>query len=232
MKKLYSILFALFACTLGNVFAQCNEFYQIDNGSAWEMETYNAKGKLSAVNKQKVTAYSKNGSGFAATINSAIYNEKGKEQMKGDLEMKCENGVVYIDMRNFIPEEQMKNMGNYEMKVESENLEIPSSLSVGQTLKDGSVTLTATNSPLPMNMNVMITERKVVAKESITTPAGTFDTYKITSKATFKNKFGVSMTFEFSNVEWLAPKVGVVKTESYNAKNGKLNGYSILTKRT
>lgn len=231
MKKLFQTLIFLLAATIGNAIAQCNEFYQIENGSSWEMETYNAKGKLSGVNKQNVTAYSKDGSGFTASIHSEMFNEKGKELMKGDLEMKCVNGTVFIDMRNFISEDQMKTMGSYEMKVESTNLEVPSSLSVGQTLKDGSITLTATNSPMPMSINVVISERKVLAKESITTPAGTFDTYKITSKGTIKNKFGIAVTIEFSSIEWLAPKVGVVKTESYN-KSGKLNGSTVLTKRS
>jgi len=230
MKKTTLTFIILFICTLSAV-AQCNEFYQIDNGSSWEMETYNAKGKLTGVNKQNVTAYNKNGSGFTASIHSVMNNEKGKELMKGDLEMKCVNGTVFIDMRNFISEDQMKSLGSYEMKIESENLEVPSSLNVGQSLKDGSITLTATNSPMPMSINIVISDRKVAGKESITTPAGTFDTYKITSKGTIKNKFGVSMTFEFSSIEWLAPKVGVVKTESYN-KNGKLNGSTVLTKRS
>jgi acetamidase/formamidase len=45
------------------------------------------------------------------------------------------------------------------------------SLSVGQTLKDGSVTITATDAPMAMTMTVDIINRKVVAKETITTPA-------------------------------------------------------------
>jgi hypothetical protein len=232
MKRILQTLFIFLVATISHAVAQCNEFYQIDNGSSWEMETYNAKGKLSAVNKQKVTAYATESNGFTATINSAMYNEKGKELMKGDLEMKCNSGTLFIDMRNFISEDQMKSMGSYEMKVESQNLEIPSSLNVGQSLKDGSINITATNSPLPMTTNVLISERKVVGKESITTPAGTFDTYKITSKSTMKSKFGVGITVESSNVEWLAPKVGVVKTESYNPKDNKLRGYTLLTKRS
>lgn len=231
MKKTTLTLIILLIGTLTNVIAQCNEFYQIDNGSSWELETYNAKGKLTGINKQNVTAYNKNGSGFTATIHSVMNNEKGKELMKGDLEMKCVDGTVFIDMRNFVSEDQLKNMASYEMKVESENLEVPSSLNVGQSLKDGSITITATNSPMPMSINVVISDRKVAGKESITTPAGTFDTYKITSKGMIKNKFGVAITFEFSTIEWLAPKLGVVKTESYN-KNGKLNGSTVLTKRT
>jgi hypothetical protein len=228
-KTTTTILVLLFLFQLG--WSQCNEFYQIDNGSAWEMEHYNGKGKLAGKNQQSVTSFTKSGDGFNATVHSVTYNEKGKELAQGDLEMKCTGGTIYMDMRNFISEDQMKALGSYELKVESENLEIPSSLAVGQSLKDGSVVLTATNSPMPMKMTVNITNRKVEGKESITTPAGTFECYKITSKAIFKNQMGIAVTFEFSSIDWLAPKVGLVKTESYN-KNGKLNGSTVLTKRT
>ena len=230
MKKIITLTLVVFAALSNGAFAQCNEFYQINEGSNWELETYNAKGKLSGRNQQHVTQYTKTGDGFNTTINSIMFNEKGKELMNGNLEMKCAGGTIYIDMRNFIPEQQLKNMGSYEMTIESENLEIPSKLTIGETLKDGSINMTATNSPLPMKMTVNITDRKVEGKESITTPAGTFDCYKISSKANFKNQMGVTMNFQFSSIEWLAPKVGIVKSESYD-KNGKMNGYTILTKR-
>jgi len=147
--------------------------------------------------------------------------------MEGDLEMTCNAGTIIMDMRKFIPEEQKKAMGDFEMKIESENLEIPSKLSVGQQLKDGSVTMTASNSPIPMKMTVKITDRKVEAKETVTTPAGTFECFKISSKSTMTNQMGMTMTFEFTNIEWLSEKVGMVKSESIG-KNGKSNGTAIL----
>lgn len=209
---------------------QCNEYYQLQDGSAWEFETYSGKGKLTGRNQQKVISFSKTAKGFDATVNSAMYDEKGKEMMKGDLQFKCENGTVFIDMRNFISEEQLKAFSNYEMKIESENLEIPASLSAGQALKDGKIMITTEDSPIPMKMTVTITDRKVDSRESITTPAGTFDSFKISSKMKLQNQMGVTMNTEFSTVEWIAPKVGVVKSESYN-KNGKMNGYTVLSKR-
>ncbi len=229
MKKILSVIvFALFGLT--GVVAQCNEYYVLEEGSEWEYQNLNAKGKLTGTNHQKVTAYSKTADGFVATVNSVMADEKGKEMMKGDLEFKCENGTMYIDMRNFISEEQLKAFQNYEMKLESENLEVPSKLSVGQNLGEGSVTITASGAPFPMKMTLSITDRKVEARESITTPAGAFDCFKISSKTTIQNQMGVTMTMQFSSVEWIAPKVGLVKTESYN-KNGKLNGSVVLSKR-
>jgi hypothetical protein len=210
--------------------AQCNDFFPIKNGTEWTFENYNAKGKATGKNHQKVTAFTPAGSGFTATINSIMYNEKGKEQAKGDLIVSCENGVITMDMRKFIPEEQYKAFGSTEVKVESENLQFPAKLSVGQSLKDGSITITSVGSQLPMNMDVTISERTVEAKETITTPAGTFDCYKIKSKMHIKNQVGITMNFDFSAIEWLAPNGGMIKSESYN-KNGKLVGSTLLIEK-
>jgi hypothetical protein len=148
--------------------------------------------------------------------------------MKGDLGYKCEDKIIYIDMRNFISEEQLQAFKNYEMKVESENLELPSSLSVGQSLKDGTVNVTAVGSGIPIALNVKISDRKVAGKETITTPAGTYECYKVTSNIATQTQMGVKMNMNFSSIDWIAVKVGTVKSESYN-KSGKLMGYTILT---
>jgi hypothetical protein len=227
MKKSISLIIILIGAL--NAFAQCNEFYQLKEGGEWEMESYNSKGKLTGKSQQKVISFTSQSNGFNAKVHTVISNDKGKESMQGDLDFACSNGTMTIDMRNFINEDQMKAFGNYEFDVEAQNLEIPNSLSIGQSLKDGSIIITATNSPIPMTMTVTITDRKVIGKESVTTPAGTYDCYKITSNSTIKTKTVVGVTLNFSAIEWLAPKAAIVKSETYN-KNGKLQGYSLLTK--
>ncbi len=228
MKKLvFSVLFAFASVVAVN--AQCNEYYVMQDGSSWEYQTFNPKGKVTGKNQQKVTAFSKNANGYVATVNSVMFDEKGKEVMKGDMEFKCENGTMYMDMRNFISEEQLKAFSSYEMKVEATSLQIPSTLSAGESLSDGKLTITASGAPFPMKMIVTITDRKVEAKETITTPAGTFDCYKITSKMILENHMGIKITNQLATVEWIAPKVGTVKSESFN--KGKSAGYTVLAKR-
>lgn len=224
-KFIYAIL--LVAYTTLAARAQCNEFYQFTQGSEWEYQSLNAKGKVTGKNHQKVNSLEKTSNGFTAIVNSIFYDDKGKETMKGDLTYKCENNVMYIDMKNFISDEQLQAFKNYEMKVESENLEMPSSLSMGQTLKDGSVTVEAVGSGLPMTMTVNITDRKVAGKETITTPSGTYECYKITSNMTMQTQMGIKMNVNMSAIDWIALKVGTVKSESYN-KSGKLMGTTLL----
>ncbi|MBX2894972.1 MAG: hypothetical protein KF763_06000 [Cyclobacteriaceae bacterium] len=225
MKKV--LLFILLAFASLVVHAQCNEYYVLNEGTEWVYETYSTKNKLTGKTQQSVKSFDKTPTGFTAIVTSVLFNEKGKEQTRGDIEMVCSNGTFLIDMRRFISEEQQKMFASYKMAVQSENLELPSNLSVGQTLKDGSITLTAEGSPLPMKMSVTVYDRKVEGKETITTPAGIFECFKIASKSKVNTQMGITMNLNFSSTEWFALKVGMVKSESFD-KNGKSSGYTQL----
>ena len=100
-------------------------------------------------------------------------------------------------------------------------------MSVGDMLDDASMNLKVRSNGIQiMNMDVIISNRKVEAEEDVKTPAGSFECYKITYDTQSKTKI-INMTT--SSTEWMAEGVGVVKTENYN-KKGKLAGYTLLTK--
>lgn len=228
MKSL-SILLVSIVISLYCV-AQCNDFYVLKEGSSWTYESFNGKGKSVGKNEQKVTAFNGSAGGYTATIHSVMYNDKGKKLTEADLDVRCESGTFIMDMRKFIPQEQQKAFDSYELKIETENLEFPPRLSVGQSLKNGSVTMTAVNSPLPMKITVNITDRKVEGKESVTTPAGTFECWKISSKSSMQMQMGMNINTNFSSIEWIAEKIGTVKSESYD-RGGNLSSYTVLVNR-
>jgi len=101
----------------------------------------------------------------------------------------------------------------------------PSDLSVGDELPDASITVSIKSSGVNMfTMTVWITNRKVEAREEMTTPAGTFDCFKMSYDIETK----MMVKVQSKAVQWFTEDVGMVKSESYN-KNGKLVGYSLLT---
>ena len=75
-----------------------------------------------------------------------------------------------------------------------------------------------------MNITMNISNRKVDAVESITTPAGTFECYKISYDVAMK----MMMNMKSKGVEWYAKGVGLVKNETYSS-DGKLLGSNVLT---
>ena len=75
-----------------------------------------------------------------------------------------------------------------------------------------------------MKMEFNITDRKVEGKEMVTTPAGTFDCYKIS----YNTRLKMLINMTYINVEYLSENYGVVRTETYKSK-GNLVGYSLIT---
>jgi hypothetical protein len=208
------------------LFAQdCEPYYPVEKGAVREMANYDKKDKLTGTSVQTVKDITTIGDKTEWIIGSVSKDEKGKELSSGDLKMSCEAGIFKMDMRNFVGEETMKSFEGMEVTMDATDLDYPANLSAGQTLKDGSLTIKVTSPGMSMlNMVVKIYDRKVEAQESITTPAGTFECYKITSTIETKTMFSMIV----KSTEWVALKVGSVRSETYD-KNGKLMGYSVLT---
>lgn len=224
MKK---IAFLLFSVILSEVSAQCdNPYYQLKEGTLIVMENFDKKDKLQGKTESKVTKFDETSTGFTATISAIVYDKKDKITSEGDYELKCENGSIKIDMSGLIPAESMAAFRDMEIDVTMDQLEYPSNLEAGQILNDASIEIAVSGSSMPMKLIFDITDRKVEGKETITTPAGTFECYKI-SYNTHSKMMIINMNMR--NVEYLSDKFGAVKTETYKS-NGNLIGYTLITK--
>ena len=210
----------------GRTYSQeCVPYYIVEKGSVREMASYDKKDKLTGSTVSTVKDAAVTGNTSTWTISTLSKDEKGKEISSGELKMSCENGVFKMDMRNLIDQETMEGFEDMEVTVDATDLAYPGELSVGQSLPDGSLTMKVSSSGMTvMNMVVKVYDRKIEAKEDITTPAGTFSCYKMTSTVETKNMF----TIVAKSSDWFAKNVGTVRSESYD-KDGKLMGYSVLT---
>ena len=225
MKNMYKLLaILLVAGAVTTVKAQdCKDALPFNEGAEFEMKTFNEKDKLQSSARHKVISKSGSGSSVESQIKSEAFDDKNKSIGTNAYTVKCDNGVFMVDMKMMMNPETMKGFEGMEVKVDADQLEIPSTLTPGTTLKDGKLTMTI-NGPIPMNNHIHITNRKVEATESITTPAGTFDCVKMTYDVETKIGFKITSKVE----EWYAKGVGTVLSKTYNSK-GKLQSYSQLT---
>lgn len=198
-------------------------FLPTKEGSEIELTSYDAKNKVTGTTKQKIIGKETTTNGYKIKFESESFDKKGKSLSKGQYTAKCENGTFYIDMSSMMSGDKGYKEGDVDIK--SDDLDMPATLVVGQTLKDGKLTMTMKNTAMQMmNMTMEIKNRKVEAIETITTPAGTFECYKISSEVSTKMMFAM----QSKSIQWFAKDVGAVKTESYD-KNGKLAGTTLLT---
>jgi hypothetical protein len=225
MRKLLTLLiFMLFVGA--ESFAQCNEMFDYQEGTSWQWTNYDKKGKFMGKSMQKIEELNKLSNGFEVTISMVQSDKKGEQVGPFSMDMACKDGVVYFDMKKFVPDEYLNDSeGEATVEVNGDNLEMPINMKAGDYLKDASVSMKigGSGSPMAINMTVDIFDRKVESEEKLNTPAGEFDCFVITQS--MKTKMMISMQME--SKEWYSPGIGMVKSESY--KKGKLKSYAILT---
>lgn len=219
MKKIaIFIVFAVFAGSIS--FAQCNEMFDFQEGTSWQWSNYDKKGKPLGKSMQKIEKFNKISGGFEVTISVVQSDKKGEQTEPVSMDMACRDGVVYFDMKKFVPDEYLKDEDEeVSITITGDNLEMPTNMKVGDYLRDASVTMDLS----AIKMTVEIFNRKVEGEEILHTPAGEFDCLIISQ--TIKTKAIISMQMETK--EWYAQGTGMVKSETY--KKGKLMGYTILT---
>ncbi|MCB0568231.1 MAG: hypothetical protein KDC66_00630 [Phaeodactylibacter sp.] len=204
----------------------CSIFYPFKEGVSMEYTNYNKKGKVESSTANTITVVETSANGAVATITSIIRDDKGKEQFTGDYTVRCEDGVIIMDASNMISPAMQQSISGMEVSMEGKGLTLPNKLQAGQELPDASTTIKAgSNGITIINMTVNVTNRKVLGREEVTTPAGTFNCYKITQDTDVKLMVAKTIT----SVDYYAEGVGVVRSETYD-KKGNLEGYMELTK--
>jgi len=184
------------------------------------MTITNKKGNESGKMTYTISNVKKTGSSTTATINSEFVDAKGKTITKGTNNVKCENGMMQMDMKVFIPAAQQEQMKSGTANANDVYLEYPANMQVGDQLKDGKLSMDyESGSGLKSSIDISITERKVEGKETVTTPAGTWECFRITAHNKIVSKIaGIGIPINMDVTEWFAPGFGIVKTESKTGK--------------
>ncbi|MDT0606890.1 TapB family protein [Croceitalea rosinachiae] len=222
MKKQFFTSLMLLLCFIA-VKAQdnCSTFYPMTEGATYQYNLYDKKDKPSGSTTYNVKAVNNDGGNTTATMSVVVGGEKPKDQMELEYEVTCTGDGISIDFNSMLSpqlQSQVEQM-NAEIDISGTNIEIPNNLSVGQDLGDAELIMAMSMSGIKMNTEVKTTDRKVIAKETVTTPAGTFDCYVLTSTISSK---AMMAKMTFTDKLWLSEGVGIVKQESYN-KKGKLD---------
>jgi hypothetical protein len=202
------------------------------SGMGFELSTFSGKDKPTGKILYQVKDVHKEGGSTVMDINAQFQDEKGNQRSPYSIHYTCTGNELIADMSGMMMAMQNAGMKDSELKMKTNKLVYPGKMSVGQKLSDGQIEAEmVTNGSTLMNMNMMMVNRLVESKEPITTSAGTFDTYKITSDMNMDNKvMGIPMRNTMHVVSYRTDnQIFDIKSETYN-KNGKLMGYTLLTK--
>ena len=251
MKKFVLLLcLSLFAFSLT---AQDNYYFPTEEGTVLTYKNYNAKGKPDKNTSWYTYTINKVEKKGDVTHVFFTVNFEGKEKFVKDAPSEMKN--IFDNMEVVIEKDVMKieffnsivgkltaaaiststGSGMTATTSGSSIKVFPLNAEVGATIPDTELKVNMSMSAQGINVSTTQTtstyNSKVVAKEDITTPAGTFACIKISEKIKYTIGVG-SMTMQ--NIDagsntWLAKNVGFVRMETLD-KKGKLESYLLLDK--
>lgn len=218
--------FTLLLSTFSMISQSCSTFYPFSEGATMQITSYGANQKVAAIIDYIVKDITTVSGIETAKMNTIIRDKKGDLVTESNYEMSCTGDRVSIDFKSMMNPQLLKQFKDMETEITGTNLDLPNELSVGQTLPDASMDMKISMSGINMEMGTQIKNRKVIARESVTTTAGTFDCFVITYNIDINMSMGMSQSN--SAKQWISEGVGMVKQEDYNER-GKITSSSMLT---
>ncbi|NQX77652.1 hypothetical protein [Gilvibacter sp.] len=157
------------------------------------------------------------------TIALEVKDKRNRYLTDSSFKAICEGGVTRLDAASLVSS-QLQRYEGMEYSISGDDLFFPNALEVGETPPDASVEMRVDAGVMAITTTISMIDRKVIALENITTPAGTFECYLVT----YSNRVSVSgMAQNLTCKQWISRGVGMVKEESYKA-NGNLLTQSVL----
>lgn len=212
MKR--TVLFVMALCLGLNLMAQEKEpFCCVKQGAELKYVTTDAKGNETSTSTTKVTAAAGSDGNYNIAMTITLYVNGNQMFNPMNVTTTVTDGNASVALG-----------GGAAIEMTTDVPLIPARLAVGLELGTGSIV---------MNMGGIKTTQeihthKVVGREQLTTPAGTFDCYIVEQTYTAKMAF---IKAKGSQKVWYARGIGNVKTETYD-KRGKLSTQQILVSAT
>jgi hypothetical protein len=211
MLAVFAGLFLAFAASAQD----CSNYLFLQKNKTVEMTIYNKREEPNGRQVYEVSDVTSNNGVTSGNLNSELFDKKGKSLAKANSTVRCSGGVMMFDMKMMLPQQQQEQFASTEAKSDSFYLEYPSKMQIGDALKDGTLTMDIKHGGMHQTLTMLIHDRKVEGQESVTTPAGTWNCYKISYKSKLGMKTGpINIPINFEGLEWYAPGFGIVKTQS------------------
>ncbi|MFC5410965.1 hypothetical protein ACFPMF_16720 [Larkinella bovis] len=227
----FLVLFFALAFTLVKTSAQDCLGMKFKAGSSYEMLSYSPKDKIIGRMVYTIKEVKSEGGSTLIDVTMQSFDEKDKPSPEMAVRYTCNGNELIADLSGLLlaTNDGLKDM---EVKVKANQLIYPKELGTGSKLPDGNMAAELySKGTKMMDMDFQVVNRAVEGQENLTTPAGQFSVSKINSEINMTNRaMGIPIRATFRSTSYRASQVLFdIKTETYN-KNGKLKGYTVLSK--
>ena len=215
-KIIIAGLALFFLCSTAISQETCEGYLPFEEGLSFEQTHYDARGMVTTVSRSTIGKIQSTGDRLTAVVQTRLYDEKTQAIGQNSYEISCENGIFWMHANNLLNPCMLEAYQSMDISWSGEGLPFPATLTVEEQLSDGHTVLEVASSGLAIaTLNYSIEDRRVEAKEKVTTPAGTFACFKIRETVHYQAMF---RTRTYTTVGWFAHKVGLVKQETYDHK--------------
>ena len=218
MKKIVFII-ALLSVT-SKLFAQdCSQYMFMKKDRVIESTSYNKKGDVLRKVVSTVTNITTTSGVTTATVSAEYFDKSGKSDGKKSISYKCDGGKFMMDIGA-----GSAGKANASDKLSVSSLEYPTGMKVGDHLRGATSEMENKIGGTTTIATSQITDRMVVAKENVTTPAGTWNCLKITYKTTVTLKGYKMAPQSIESAEWYAPNFGIIKFQIMDGLTTEITG--------
>jgi|GEM_PF-1722635 len=223
MKKLYWSSGVIAVCLLIYGFAVVKpDFFLQGNVISY---THQLAGGVKRTNEISITAVNSAGGRTTSLALCRVKDDQGKNIFTYKYKFALDSSAWYSDVMN---EMLITETSPVDVNVEviTEMMAYPLDMSVGDTLQPARGSRRTMGKNTSSEGKYLVLHRKVIRKESVTVPGGTFSAFVIESRAINETIDDYGPLGKFSNksestvTEWFVPAQGVVKriSESVNGK--------------
>jgi hypothetical protein len=213
----------------GSLQAQ-NIFFPTRQGTVQVFSHKNARGNIESHSRQTIKSVEGSGGNMTITYSMEALDRNQnplRDAKEMTFKMMVRNNVMIFDINEMIPP-QMMNSQDFKLELKGDAIELPASIQPGQSLKDATVTMTMDMGVMKMTTEMKMTEGKCMAIEDVTVAAGSYRCHKITQTASVTAMRNTTVT---RSVTWYAPRVGAVKSETYDNSNKLTNTMELISSR-
>jgi hypothetical protein len=216
------ILICLILFCYGRSYAQeCKDAFYFSENKTITITRYDKNGITTGKDVGTVTQVTENGGVISANYNLVKYDVNNKIKENGHALISCNNGDLKIGFQ--VPD--MENGTSNEAF-----FSYPANMKPGQALEAKmEMRIKGKVNGKKTDVSFKIEDRKVWGQEKVSTPAGTYNAFKLSYNMDIRIKVvGIGIPMKVKVLEWYSPGVGVIKTESFN-KDGQLEERSVLS---
>ncbi|RAK69929.1 hypothetical protein [Hymenobacter edaphi] len=219
--------------------ASCEHPFGLDDGTELTYQLLNEKNKpegLQVLKVARITPHEAAKKAPAYTevlLKSSLYDANNRLQRNDEYVYLCRRDTVLTDGRLLLDPAMLRSFRDRRFAFEPVHLAWPNQPTPG-ALPGGKLTVQVSSPSVDIaQVMTSVTERKISGPESVTTPAGTFQCYKVEARYEYVTQARADMARRSVKrvVDYYAPGVGMVRSEMRDADR-EPDHVAVLLKRT